>query len=493
MKYLNKFLIVVLSAVVFTSCSKKLELFPYSSIATGQSLTSVSDAEYWNTGMYASLKGNVYGIFMFSTDVQSDLLNSTLDYGNRNGAPHRWDFNDDDYTIRDTWSGYYSALKNVNYFIANASKISTNTQADADKLNRYISEAHWFRAFYYSNLILRWGKAYDPATAANELGVPLVLDFDVAARPARATMKQVYDQILDDITKAKTGLAAVAGTKGSNKLSIDAVLALEARVKLYMQDWAGAKAAADAVIAKNVYPLVNTAAAMKSLWVNDSKDETLFMLFANNSNQGPGQTNSIYLGYTPATKFYRPDFVPVQWIVDLFDNNDIRKGVYFKSDSLDIQGVKYQNISLVHKYEGNPALFTGANTNYAHAQKVLRSAELYLISAEAGYKSSGDALTPLNALRTARGLAATNATGTALYDLIKDERTRELAFEGFRLDDLKRWNEPMTRKAAQNTAFINVGANFNQLSKPAGDNKFVWGLPANDITINKNLVQNAGW
>ncbi|HRN47247.1 MAG TPA: RagB/SusD family nutrient uptake outer membrane protein, partial [Niabella sp.] len=246
-------------------------------------------------------------------------------------------------------------------------------------------------------------------------------------------------------------------------------------------------------INKNLYPLVKTPVDMKNLWVNDSNEETIFKLFANNSNEQPGQVNSIYLGYIPASKLYRPDFIPTQWVVDLFDNADIRKGVYFKSDSLDIQGAKYKNISLVHKYEGNPALFTAANTNYAQGQKVLRAAELYLISAEAAYNSGGDALTPLNAVRTARGLTPSNATGAALLQDIKDERTRELAFEGFRLDDLKRWNEPMNRKPAQNLSVINTGDRFNTLTKSAGDNKFVWGLPANDMTVNTNLVQNPGW
>jgi len=493
MKYINKLLILALTASLLVSCSKKLELFPYSNIATGQSFQTIDDAAAWNTGMYSSMRSYVYGIFMFSTDVQSDLLNASLEYGNRNGAPHRWDFNDDDYTIRDTWAGYYSTLKNINMFLTNASKINTNSQSEANNLKRYISEAHWFRAYYYLNLALRWSKAYDPATAASDLSVPIVLEYDVAARPARSTVKQVYDQILDDLTKAKDGLSGVAGSKGANRLSIDAVLALEARVKLYMKDWPGAKAAADAVINKNLYPLVKTPADMKNLWVNDSNEETIFKLFANNSNEQPGQVNSIYLGYIAASKLYRPDFIPTQWIIDLFDNADIRKGVYFKSDSLDIQGAKYRNINLVHKYEGNPALFTSANTNYAQAQKVLRSAELYLISAEAAYNSGGDALTPLNAVRTSRGLAASNASGAALLQDIKEERTRELAFEGFRLDDLKRWNEPMIRKPAQSLSIINTGERFNTLTKSAGDNKFVWGIPANDMTINSNLVQNQGW
>jgi hypothetical protein len=40
---------------------------------------------------------------------------------------------------------------------------------------------------------------------------------------------------------------------------------------------------------------------------------------------------------------------------------------------------------------------------------------------------------------------------------------------------------------------ITPGADFEQKSVPAGDDKFVWGIPANDKTTNPNIVQNNGW
>jgi starch-binding outer membrane protein, SusD/RagB family len=112
------------------------------------------------TVLYANLRGRVYGIYMFSTDVQADQLNATLDFGNRNGFPHRWDgFLDTDYTIRDIWQGYYSGLVNVNNAITNLPTITPATDAEAATLNAYIGEAYLMRAYYYHQLILRWGKA----------------------------------------------------------------------------------------------------------------------------------------------------------------------------------------------------------------------------------------------------------------------------------------------------------------------------------------------
>jgi hypothetical protein len=153
----------------------------------------------------------------------------------------------------------------------------------------------------------------------------------------------------------------------------------------------------------------------------------------------------------------------------------------------------------VNKYPGNPALFTAATTNYAHAPKVFRVAEMYLISAEANANIAGAeaaSLNKLNALRTKRGLSALSGiTGAALTTEIRNERTRELMFEGMRLDDLKRWKLPMTRSNPQNTALILVGENYEIKTVPTGNEKFVWGLPAQDMLINKALVgkQNPGW
>ena len=207
-------------------------------------------------------------------------------------------------------------------------------------------------------------------------------------------------------------------------------------------------------------------------------------------------TNSIYLGLIPATGRFTPDFIPSSWVFNGYDAADFRKAIYFEPKAVTVSGLSFNNIVLVNKFPGNPALFTGATTNYQHAPKVFRIAEMYLIAAEASAESAGtaNALTALNALRVARGLTALSGiSGSALIAAVRDERTKELAFEGFRLDDLKRWNLGFTRSGAQDVNTINVGANYNTLTIPASDPKFIWGLPANDVTINKNLVQNQGW
>ena len=497
MKNLYRNLILGLtSTLIIASCSKQIDKNPYVGIGLDQSFETMNDAKAWNAGLYAHLRGRVNGIYTFVRDVQADQLNASMDYGNNYGNPHRWgsSFLADDYELRDIWQNTYSSLKNVNAIITGYPNITPANQQQTDTLKRYLADAHFMRAFYYSRLMEYYSDAYEAASATTKLGVPLVLVYNPSEKPARATQKEVFDQILLDINTAKSLTIGLPGAPGSTRITRDAILALEARVKLTLKDYPGAKAAADELINSNRYQLYTTAAELKNYWHIDTDREDILKVFVNNTNE-TGLANSIYWGFQPATGKYRPTFFPSQWVVDFYDNSDFRKAIFFKQVTADVQGLDYPNTWVVNKYPGNPALFTTANTNYQHVPKVFRIAEMYLISAEADVATNpANALTTLNKLRQARGLAASTATGTAnVLAEIKAERFKELAFEGFRLYDLKRWHEGFTRRNPQNTNMLTPGSNFTTLSIAADDNKFTWGIPTNDVTINPNIKQNTGW
>lgn len=489
---------VLLASVALAACSKKLDRAPFSQLPLEEAFTTIKQAQSWNYGLYSQLKARSYGIYTYTTDVQADQLNASLIYGNRNGSPHRWnDFLSGDYSIRDIWAGYYASINNVNIAVAGLDNIKPVTQAETDSLKKYKGDAHLARAYFYHRLVLRWAKAYEPGTAATDLAIPLVLKYDTYGQPERATVKAVYDQIIADINAAKE-LLVIPGKQGATRFTKDVVTALEARVKLDMHDWPGAKAAADQLINANLYPLITSQAEFNQMWVNDLTKEVILQSLATKPNE-LANTNGIYLGYIAQTGNFGPDFIPSKWVVDMYADVDIRKAAYFARKTVTIMGTNYPNIYLVNKYPGNPALFTAATTNYQHSPKIFRIAEMYLIAAEAGARIGGaaeaEALATLNKLRVARGIPAlAGLSGEALMQAIKDERFRELAFEGFRLDDLKRWHEGFERKEPQNADLLTNGEYYYGLKIAADAEKFVWGLPTNDVTINPNLKpQNPGW
>lgn len=481
----------VLTLTAITSC-KKLDLVPYSAIDIKTGFNTLQDAKYWNTGLYAAFRARQYGTFNTIQETQGDQLNASLDFGNRGGAAHRWGSYFQANDAAGPYQSYYSGLSNVNVMIKGFETITVAAGAATDSLNTYKADARMARAFYLRELIVRYAKAYNPTTAATDLGVPLITEFDVLAKPARATVKAVYDQIIADLTFAKANNKR-ANVKGARYFTPDAVLALDARVRLEMQDWTGAYTAANTLIASGRYPLYNTAAGLKSYWQNDATQEDIMRINATLTETV--NTNAIYLGLVGAGGYYVPDFIPTQAVVDSYDNADIRKNVYFEQKLIQIQGVKYNNVWLVNKFPGNPSLFTTIYTNYQNANRVFRIGEVYAIAAEAAQRGGNEpnALAALNALRVARGLVSSNATGNALMQEVRDERTRELNFEGFHLFDLKRWGLGFSRGASQNPVFVQNGDGFSGLTVAATDPKFVWGLPTNDVILNSNIVQNPGW
>jgi hypothetical protein len=501
MNKLFKYSVLGLTAIsLTTSCTKQLDLFPEDSIELTQSFKTMADANSWDLGNYNRFRGLQYGSYAIYADVQSDMVNATLDYGNRNGNPHRWgqSFLSDDQTLRPIWAGYYNVIANANLAIQNLSSVTAPTVADKALINRYLGNAYFTRAFCYSELVKRFAKAYNPTSANSDLGVPLVLTYNVASRPARATMKAVYDQILADINLAKTNLATVNPLIGATQFNRNTPIALEARVRLMMQDWAGAHTAAETILAAGTYPLATTQAIINAMWKTDASNEVIYRPAVSAPNELPATIGGVYLGLIPATGRFAPDFLPSQWVVDSFENADFRKLVYFAQLNLTIQGSAVNSVWCVNKFPGNPALFTTANTNYAHQPRVFTVSELFLISAEAGARSGNPALvtqatTRYNQLRAARGVSA--FAGSDLFAAVRNERFREMAFQGERLWDLKRWNMPCVRSSPQNLSIIltNPAASFHQLNIAANNDQFTWGIPSWDIIANPNLVQNPGW
>jgi len=500
----NKIFIIisVLALIGLSSC--ELDYYPGGLIEQEQAFQTIRDAESLRNHVYVGLRNSFNGAYYHATDKQADLVNATLSFGNRDGFLYTWNLYSNDYTVGGIWENIYARLANINNFLDNIDKIVPGNETERTRLALYKSEVHLARAILYRSLILRYAKDYEPATAATDLGVPLVLTYDVLARPARATVQQVYDQILTDIAAAKVGLttpgAPVGGpTTDAQKLfrrylSVDCITALEAQVYLEMHRYTEAAAAADQLISSGRYPLISTTAALTTMWTDDDGPEIIFQpLYANQSEAANGVTG--YISYNGT--IYQPDYVPQQWVVDLFAVGDIRRGVFIKQYNINISGVNYNNVWLVNKYPGKSGLFTGTS-NYVHSPKIFRIAEMHLIKAEALAWSNqdGQALDALNVLRQSRGLAALSGiTGADLKEEILTERTRELFCEGTRLYDLKRFKLPVVRRTPQNINFVvtaPAGTTID-LRKEVGDNLFVWGIPRNDMQTNPNLVQNPGW
>lgn len=498
MKNILKYFIVGGAAMTMLS-SCDLNLLPTTSIAyeEGSALfLTESDVTAFQNGVLASYRSLQYGVYTQTTEVMCDGFNATMDYGNNYGAIHRCDntFTPGDYDTEAMWSAHYTALKNYNIAIAQGELVDEDLAASTNILKGI---SLYCRASSYLTLARHFGNAYNPSTAATDLCVPLVLVYDQLAKPARATVKEVYDQIITDLDEAEVLLANVPGAVRSQVPTVDAVRALKARYYLDVQEYELAAEVAESVIASEAgYKLASTAAEMVAEFTNDAGTEPIVQLFANMTEGAKGNTLFAPVSNDDTVgKYFASYFIPSSLLVNAYDANDLRFTTWFTNSMypLKMNGSFHTGVYVFTKYLDNPALHTGEIETGAHAAKPLLISEMYLIAAEAYAQSgnSGAAKSVLNQLQIARGAATTDGS----LESVKKEWFRETVGEGLRLSCIKRWGDGLAVRKAQPGVenIIMTGEYYNERALAANSYVLNWPVPSYELKLNANLVQNPGY
>ena len=494
MKKITYFIATAVAALSLSSCN--LDMRPDTGVL-GEDATKVEYIAALRNGLYNNVMSmQSYGNLV-SQEYYVDLFNETMSSGNRGGYFSQWLLTASDQDVNAIWSTYYSVISNINYFLMKAEEVAALHPEDAEDIAIYMAEAKFFRALCLHQLALRFCKDYNPATAISDLGVPTPTVYDPYAKLERGTLELTYKQINADVKEAEKFLTE-AGAPCSTRLNKDAVLAFKAQLALHMHDYENAANYAKELYAG--YPLATSKDDIEEMWFEDYSTETITQCTLTATTLGlvggpSGYLNGTY-DFDSEIFHYTPDYMPEQWIVDLYAENDWRSGSLISKESLYIYGDYYMGYVLT-KFSGNRNLFTvPTSLTYKTGTKLFRVAEMYLIEAEAQYMNGGDALTPLNALRQARGLEALNGVaGEELMAEIEKERVRELIGEGHRLFDLKRWGKGFERNYQTAVASaLRGGRSTYQMKQAASNSKFVWPIPMEELHANPNLGdQNPGW
>jgi hypothetical protein len=491
-------------AALLMAASCNLDLVPEGTLSYDpeQIITNAVDLQGFEAGVMSSMRSLEYGVYDMVSDVMVDYFNALSDFGNNYGPVHRTDdtFTTGDYEIEDNWAGPYNAILHFNIFINGAQKVPAELAADAAVAR---GEAYFGRAFAYMHLTRHFGKAYNTSTADTDLSVPLVTKYEQTARPKRATVQAVYDQIKSDLDSAAVLLANVPGAVRAQKPTIDAVKAMYARYYLDVKEYAKAAEYAAGLVDSDVYQLSETDAQMNEEWVHDNGTEPILQYFATLGTEGGYGSHAIYtyMGLDNDSHdglYFDPYFIPSKKLVDAYDDTDLRKNNWF-ADSLavKVQGDFVDNIVVFTKYIGNPAFSTSfASTGVypgTNARKPLMIGEMYLIAAEA-YQAIGiSALAGkyLNALQAKRGAATTAVS----EKIIQDEWYKETVGEGLRFSCLKRWGIGFEGRPCQDAAkdIVASGSAYAQKVMKADDYHFQWPVPTYEMQTNLNLVQNEGY
>ena len=498
---------------MIASCD--LNLVPSTSIVyeEGKPLfLSKRDIAEFQNGVIATYRGLHYGSSWQTVEVMTECFNASIDFGNNYGFVHRLGSGflaSDDYTTG-IWAGHYGAIKNYNIAIEQCDLVEDEAlKADANVLKGI---ALFCRASSYLTLARHFSADYEPATAATELAVPLILVYDQLEKPVRATLQEVYDQIIADLDEAEALLSEagtinlngtavnLAGAPKSLAPTVDAVKALKARYYLDVHEYElAAESAMDVIDSEAGYALSSSLEEMNKEFMTDEGNESIIRLYATKTEGAVGCTIYTSVQSTDAEgKFFQPMFIPSQTLVNAYENSDLRKQVWFPVDMypVKVQGTLYNGITMFTKYIGNPTLQQGNNEDGAHFCKPLMIAEMYLIAAEAYAQSGneGDAATIIGELRAAR--KAGEMTGDVM-DVIKGEWLRETVGDGQRINCIKRWGDGLparpAQKAAENIVMNTPASDYTARELAADSHTLVWPIPSYEIKISPALIQNPGY
>lgn len=386
-------------------------------------------------------------------DLKDPNLQSDISYNSVYIAQYTWAKpfyidKEDDFD----WNSMYKAIYTYNTVISGVLQSKNGSLAEQ---NAIYAEALVQRAFTYFTLVNSHGKQYDASTAGTDLGVPLLLEAKLFVKLQRATVAQVYAQVLKDIETA-IPLLPTAKTNSVNPYRGSAY-ALLAKVHLNMRNFEAALIAAEQALAL-------------SNGLNDYK------LFVNAAFPTLIQNKEVLLRKIPRISYGGLQLS--EDLLNLLGTKDLRYTLFTRAGDFS------------YPYFTGTRFFAGAGADNACVG--LTVGETWLIRAECLARAGrrADALQALNDLRKFRFLEDDYVDLSATSDqqaleLVINERRRELFGTGLRWFDQKRLNkEPLFAKTVTRV--------LNGVTYTLEPNSNGYVFPFSTIIVNQNpeLIQN---
>ena len=454
LKLINIKTVFISLLTLFTSC--ELDLSPVDEITDDKAFVTIEDLEKGRVGVMAYYGGfAIVGV----TDYASDDLRYSSSNRGQGVNVHDWTYNASTDDMVSVWDGNAHLVDAANRILEIADKFD---QEEAT-VKKTIAECLFTRAFGHFEVL----RAYAPNYSADAHGIPYMKQ-SVISEPARLTQGEVYQNILSDIDAAIPGLDQFVD--GNYWVTQSAAYALKARVAQYMGDWDMAIEAADLAISTGGFRLAEID-EVQQIWNDEVADdvEVIFRKEILSSRLGDYYTSSsnqdIY-------------FHPSHSLMDSYEDDDIRKTEYF--------GKNDNSQDVVKKHDGRAS----GSTNVVDI-KYFRVSEMVLIKAEAYINKDllGEAQAEIELLRSKRIIdpdPVDMSIKSLAMNVLQAERRRELAYEGHRFIDLRRWNLGIERVDED----VPSG---RQKVLESGDYRFVFPIPQDEIFANGNMQQNEGY
>jgi hypothetical protein len=557
-KNIKFFLLITILVLAGTACNKDyLDKVPLSGPSDQSFFTSQEELILAVNGIYSSMAispsdGMPYNTTIdATTDINWDRNTSGLQAIGRGNQDSNSDY------AASLWSSFYKLIARCNFILDNAEKVKDVTTPAI--YARSIAEARFGRAYAYQNLIELYG------------GVPLVtkiLALNEAQLP-RNTKEEVLTFVLNEFEEASKDLPVTYAAADVGRATRGAALALKARAALFNGKWDIAAAASKAVMDLNTYALHASFGELFTYNGQNSKEVILSLQYLKTAKK----THSVPRNLLSRNGQGTANKVPSQSLVDSYEctdgltidksplynpakpflNRDPRLGL-----TVALPGSTYFNFQFeTHKdslkcwnYNTTPATrvdnqdainafasFTGycwrkyvditdkvdVTTSELNII-VVRYAEVLLTYAEAKIESGTvdeSVYAAINSVRQRPGVnmpAIPSGLSVAeLRSIVRKERMYELAMEGLRLFDIRRWKIaeqvmagpfygriPKGLLAAAPVIDANGIANYSNVPNRADmrvietrlfnpNRDYLWPIPNIETVTNPKLTQNPGY
>jgi hypothetical protein len=466
----NKVTLIVASVgfclfLVGTGCNMDAEL-------TTQYSDNIAFSNETNLNLYLNKFYPLIGQTYYTPEINDDAYSDILKMNDPNSSQNGFVFGTVPVTssnnVFDNWTWGHTWVLDCNQFLEGLREYGSHLSEEVRL--RAEAEVRFFRAHVYFMMARRFG-----ASVILYEGLP---DMEEKSR-ARCTPDECWDFIAADLDFAAEHLEVIPtkdGVEQTGRISKGAAYGLKARTMLYAERWKAASDAAEEVMNLGIYDLYPDYAGLFKLTRQSGvKNKESILEFGYDAPDfgysfdyffcPPGDGGYAQVSPTEnlVSSYQMADGTPFDW-----NNPAHAANPYANREPRFYASILYNGASwkgrVIEAYEnGVDGVTVGSgstNTGY-YLRKLfdetqvggflksgltyyyMRYAEIYLIYAEAMAQQDnlGVALEYLNKVRRRAGFTTDLTAGSKsdVLSLIRHERMIELAFEGHRFWDLRRW------------------------------------------------------
>lgn len=545
---MKKILYIIIASMMFASCSESfLDVEPTKSIPVSKAFSTPAAVKAAVNGVYFTLsnyKGNGrYNIM--SADVRGDdMMIPQENNWNQFLNQYNYGYEPTNSSGNTMYLRAYEVIEGCNSILD--AEASGAIKLDADTKNPLLGEVKAVRALCYFNLVRFFCETYTKDNGESA-GVPLKVTADPSILKGRGKVKDVYKQILEDLTFAVTYLPV--GEAMADHVNKTFAQGLLARVYMTMGNNLKAIEFADKALIAHPYK------ADYSKGLTQKNSTLIFSIeYTKNTYAKYGSLQSFYdfgfadgggygtLGATPTiVSKYETNDIRMNWFLNQWVYSNVVETGSFKNsykkfiteisatkesyekaveDGLMMKGLwdettnsisaanldklerrvwtpksgfnshvsmygKFPRIDAVNRYKTD-AMGAQGSTNLGNVP-IMRTAEMVLIKAEclAMNKDYAAAKSALDLIRVGAGLASySGSVDASILEAIRLERRKELLGEGFRVFDIIRQGKAVKR------ADYWGDAKYETIDPKDVNSKIIMPFPKKEIDANSEMTAN---